>query len=76
MGRGEIRIEDLPKNVRDRIEQSRREKLVRETPTMPGQKLWQCCACGTVSRSWSAAERHCDEQGHPRVELVLCRRDT
>lgn len=71
MARGEIRFEDLPIAVRHRIQDSRREKLAREKPEKPGARLFQCCACGHVSRSWAAAERHCDSEAHYRVELVL-----
>lgn len=60
MTRG-VQWDDLPANVKARIQDSRRAELVRETPTK----------CGTVSRSWAAAERHADTIGHPRIELVL-----
>lgn len=70
MPRG-VQWDDLPKSVKDRIHDSRREKIAREAPLLPGQRLWQCCACGVLLRSYAAVERHIDTEGHRRVECVL-----
>lgn len=66
-----IHYEDLPIAVRQRIKGARREKVQRAQSEFPSQRLWQCSACSEVLTSWAAAERHCDEQGHRRIELVL-----
>lgn len=31
---------------------------------------WRCAACGHVSKWWRAAERHADENGHHRIDVV------
>lgn len=74
MPRG-VNWEDLPASVRHRIQDHRTEERVRATSPMPGQSRWLCCGCGEVLTSWAAAERHADEQGHTRIELVLDRAD-
>lgn len=70
-----IHYEDLPLAVRQRIKGARREKVQRVQSEFPSQRLWQCTACGEVSKSWAAAEQHADDHGHRRVELVLARLD-
>lgn len=75
MPRGEIRWEDLPASVRHRIQDHRDEERARAIPTVPGQKLWRCCSCGEILRSWAAAERHVDEQRHHRIECIVAKVD-
>ena len=74
MPRG-VQWDDLPIEVRHRIAGSRREQRIRAASELPGQRLWQCCACGEVSKSYAAAEKHADDVGHRRIELVLVRVD-
>jgi hypothetical protein len=32
---------------------------------------WRCCACQEEFASWTAAERHADDEGHHRVEVLV-----
>lgn len=32
---------------------------------------WVCAECGEQFTFWARAERHSDEQGHHRINLVL-----
>jgi hypothetical protein len=32
---------------------------------------WRCHQCGQQFTSWAAAERHADQTGHTRLEVVL-----
>ena len=34
---------------------------------------WRCHACGEISRSYAAAERHADSHGGARIEIVSMR---
>lgn len=70
MPRAEVRWEDLPLAVRNRIHDSRKAERAKAAPRIPGTRRWMCCACGEVLYSWESTERHCDEQGHHRVELL------
>lgn len=67
----EIRWEDLPAAIRHRIHDSRQTERRKAEPSQPGQKRWQCVACGEIHKSWAAAERHADDEGHRRIELIL-----
>lgn len=36
---------------------------------------WRCAACGHLSDWWRAAERHADENGHHKIDVVWGERE-
>jgi hypothetical protein len=79
-----VRIDELPAAVRRKIAARARGTTATpdaraaqeagtatDRPRGSGRPRWRCHACGELPKSWAAAERHADEMGHTRIELVL-----
>ena len=39
-------------------------------PLSPDRNRWRCAKCGAVFEKWAPMQRHSNDTGHARVEIV------
>lgn len=75
-----MRFEDLPPAIQRQIRAGQGEKRSKVVtlphspahPPMPKHRQsWRCVTCGEVFTAWAKAQRHANELGHVRIELIL-----
>ncbi len=68
-----VRLDQLPPKVRAQVLaqlDTRPRRSRGSAGTVRGGK-WRCHTCGTVSTTWTGAQRHADTEGHRRIDCVL-----
>lgn len=68
-----VRIEDLPPAMRAQVEDqlARRPARGRGSRGARGSFAGRCATCDAPFSAWAEAQRHADEEGHHRIDLVL-----
>lgn len=68
-----MKYEDLPKNLRDRVDQADTRTGARRsrgsTGTRAGHATWTCANCHEHFTTWAQVERH--DPTHTRIECDL-----
>ena len=65
-----VPLDDLPPNVRQAI--AERVGAAAPSAAAPTSRCtWRCFRCGQTFTKWAPAERHGNNAGHHRIEVVL-----
>jgi hypothetical protein len=70
-----VRLDQLGPKARAQVlgaldEQPKPKRSRGKRGSVKGGK-WRCRACGETFTAWARAERHADDAGHHRLEVVL-----